>query len=104
MPMPISSRARADALRAAPADPAPPVTRALVEDGTLALRADAALWDAVAPWVPRSPPREAARGEARAWIEVEAGAPAFALPAEPPEFGMRVGGGWLRPSGQVWFR
>ena len=100
--MPNSSHApAADAPAAAPAEPAPPVVRALLEDGSLALRAEAAVWEAVAPWVPRIPPREPAPGEARAWIHVEAGPPAFAPPPGPADFRMRILPGWMRPDGEA---
>ena len=100
--MPSSSRGpRADAPAAGPAEPAPPVVRALLEDGSLALRAEAAVWETVAPWVPLVQPREPAPGEARAWIRVEAGPPAFPPPAEPAGFRMRVLPGWMLPTGEA---
>ncbi|HET7459703.1 MAG TPA: hypothetical protein VFJ82_00590 [Longimicrobium sp.] len=73
---------------------APPVTRALLEDGSLALSVEAAAWDAVASWVPRVPAREPAPGEARAWIRVGAGAPAFELPAAPAAMELYGVRGW----------
>lgn len=98
MPTPRSSRTPvADHAAAASA----PVTRALLEDGALALRVAAEAWPAVAAWVPRLPARAPAPGEARAWIEVEAGPPVFEVPVEPPTLHMRVAEGWLRPSGQL---
>jgi hypothetical protein len=99
MPMPSSSPAPpADAPAA---DPAQPVVRALLEDGSLALHADAAVWEAVAPWMPRVPPREPAAGQARAWIHVEPGPPAFPPPDGPPGFRMRMLSGWMRPTGEA---
>jgi hypothetical protein len=100
--MPSSSPAPpADVPAAVPAEPAPPVVRALLEDGSLALRAEAAVWDLVALWMPRIPSREAAPGEVRAWIQVEAGPPAFRVPAGPPELALQASAGWLLPSGEV---
>jgi hypothetical protein len=99
--MPNSSRAPGADAPAAPPEPAPPVIRALLEDGSLALRAEAPVWEAVAPWMPRFPPRAPAPGEARAWIQVEPGPPAFPAPAEPAGFRMRILSGWMQPSGEA---
>ena len=77
------------------------VARSLLEDGSLGFRADAETWPAVEPWVPRIPPREPAPGEVRAWIDVRAGEPAFAAPAEPPALELRTVEGWVRPSGEI---
>ncbi|HEX8393910.1 MAG TPA: hypothetical protein VF665_16325, partial [Longimicrobium sp.] len=74
--------------------------RALLQDGALALQVQDGLWNAVEPWVPRIPPRDAG-GEARAWIVVQAGAPTFAPPAAAPAFELRGVDGWIGPFGQV---
>jgi hypothetical protein len=100
--MPNPSRAPvADAPAPGPAETDAPVVRALLEDGSLALRVDASVWEAVAPWVPRVPPREPAPGEARAWIRVEPGPPTFPPPDGPPGFHMRILAGWMRASGEA---
>jgi hypothetical protein len=88
----------ADAVRE---DGASPVKRALLEDGSLALAADAAVWDAVEPWVPRVPPRAPAHGEVRAWMRARAGAPAFFVPTAAPVLDLRGVLGWIRPSGEI---
>lgn len=75
--------------------------RALLLDGSLALRADAAVWPYVVPWMPRIPAVEPGAGQARAWIRVEAGAPAFAPPSASPILEVAGVRGWRGPSGQV---
>jgi hypothetical protein len=77
------------------------VTRALLEDGSLALRADPGVWDAVEPWFPRVPVRAPAPGATRARLRVRAGEPAFAVPGAPPVLDLRGVLGWIRPSGEI---
>ncbi len=84
-----------------PGDGASAVSRALLEDGSLALAADAETWEVVEPWVPRVPPRPPTPGEARAWLRTRPGAPAFAVPDEEPALDLRGVLGWIRPSGEI---
>ena len=85
----------------APAVQAHPVSRALLRDGSLALRAEARAWPAVAPWIPRIPPAEPGPGQARAWIHAEYGPPAFVPPSTAPVIDMGGVEGWAEPSGRV---
>jgi hypothetical protein len=78
-----------------------PVRRALLEDGSLAVRAHPAVWHALAGWFPRIPAREPVEAEVRAWIDVEAGAPSFAEPAGAEALEMGGVRGWIREDGQV---
>lgn len=87
--------------------PAPPpdaasrgvVVRALLEDGSLALHADAGVWESVAPWVPLVPPQPAE--SPRALVHVERGGPGFDVPTRSPVIQLRSVAGWTDPSGRV---
>lgn len=83
-----------------PADSAP-VERSLLADDTLALRVQPEVWEAVARWVPRIPPRQPVADRVRAWICAEAGAPAFQAPARPAAFDLAGVNGWIDGSGRV---
>ncbi|MDB4952044.1 MAG: hypothetical protein JWM27_4693 [Gemmatimonadetes bacterium] len=82
---------------------APPreVARALLEDGSLALRAEAGAWGAVEPWMPRIPAQEPAPRDVRACIHARPGGPEFAVPAEAPALELRNVHGWVRPNGTI---
>jgi hypothetical protein len=75
------------------------LARALLEDGSLALHADADVWDCVEPWVPLVP-SEAAQSP-RALIHVERGDPGFDVPNGKPMIELRSVAGWTDPSGRV---
>jgi hypothetical protein len=85
-------------------DPPGTVTRSLLGDDSLALRADADAWTGVEAWVPLFPPRAPARERVRAWIEVERGEPAFHAPARAPAMEMCSVAGWSEPAGPVLLR
>jgi hypothetical protein len=78
-----------------------PVTRALLRDGSLAVRAEARAWPAVAAWMPRIPPAEPGPGQARAWIHAEHGPPTFVPPSTRPVIELCGVAGWAQPSGRV---
>jgi hypothetical protein len=75
----------------------PIVTRPLLEDGSLAVSADAEVWPAVEHWVPRFPPGAPAPDQPRACIRVRRGPPGFAAPTEKPAMDLRGVEGWIRP-------
>lgn len=77
------------------------VTRSLLADGSLALRAHADVWDGVASWVPRVPPVAPDPARVRAWIRVERGDPAFERPARPPAVDLCSVAGWPDGDGRV---
>jgi len=74
----------------------PVVTRPLLEDGSLAIAADAEVWPAVEHWVPRFPPAAPAPEEPRARIRVRRGGPGFAVPAGKPAMELRGVEGWIQ--------
>ena len=80
------------------------VTRSLLADGSLALRADADVWSSVEPWMPRIPPETPAPERVRAWVHVERGEPAFHAPARAPAMEMCSVAGWTDPTGRVLLR
>ena len=77
------------------------VTRSLLADGSLAVRAHADVWSSVEPWMPRIPPEAPAPGRVRAWVHVERGEPAFHAPARAPAMEMCSVAGWTEPAGGV---
>lgn len=100
---PSSPTPLADAAPAAAAS-SPAVTRALVDDGSLAIRVAPEVWAAVEPWLPRLPPREPAPGQARAWIGVEPGPSPWPRPDRAADVEMRTLGVWIRPGAGVLLR
>lgn len=80
------------------------VTRSLLADDSLALRAEADVWSSVESWVPLFPPQTPAIERVRAWIHVERGEPAFHAPARVPTMEMCSVAGWTEPSGRVLLR
>jgi hypothetical protein len=87
-----------------PPDPAGTVARELLEDGSLALRARAEVWEAVAAWLPRIPAREPVPARVRAWIDVGRGGPAPGVPESAAA--LRMGGveGWVDANGRLLLR
>ncbi|HEX6910455.1 MAG TPA: hypothetical protein VF142_08670 [Longimicrobium sp.] len=77
------------------------MTRSLLEDDSLALRVEPDAWSSVEPWVPRIPARAATPERARAWIEVEPGAPAFGVPTRPPAVDLCSVAGWPERTGEM---
>lgn len=77
------------------------VTRSLLADGSLALRADPDVWSGVEPWVPRIPPVEPDPERVRAWIRVERGGPAFDVPSREPAVDLCSVAGWPDGEGRV---
>lgn len=77
------------------------VTRSLLEDGSLGLRAAADAWASVEPWVPRVPAQAPVPGRVRAWMEVERGAPPFRVPTRAPAVDLCSVAGWPEPSGRM---
>ncbi|HEV7587128.1 MAG TPA: hypothetical protein VGO40_03265 [Longimicrobium sp.] len=76
------------------------VTRAVVDDGSLVVRADRGAWPAVEPWVPLGA-RTVRAGSAAACIRVESAPPADAVPAGEPLLELRAVRGWLLPAERV---
>lgn len=70
-------------------------SRALLEDGALALDADEGVLPLVATWVPRIPPQPSDGASAR--IHVRFGAAETPPPVGKPEIELRTVGGWMLP-------
>jgi hypothetical protein len=77
------------------------VTRSLLREGALALRAGPDVWPTVARWIPRIPVETPFHGNVRAWIHAESGAPHFDIPSEPPRIELCSVAGWPQPSGRL---
>lgn len=97
MPTPHSPAPSVDAAT----DPSAATTRALLEDGSLAVRATPAVWPSVAAWMPRIPPVEPRPEGVRAWIEVGGGGPAFGVPVAEPVLRLCSVAGWPGPAGRL---
>jgi hypothetical protein len=74
-------------------------TRALLEDGSLALEADEDVLPLVATWLPRVPEQPGEGAAAR--IRVRFGDGAAPPPATKPEMELRTVGGWVLPGERV---
>jgi hypothetical protein len=85
-----------------PRRPTPtPLERSLLSDGSLRILIDPALLPLLSGWLPQSPDRTDAPGDAAATIRVSSGGGALRFPTAPPTFRFMAVVGWVRPAGEI---